>query len=154
MRFMRFAAVGILNTLIDFGVLNGLLWLDGYHFGWRLLVYNGLAFAAASANSYVLNKRWTFDDPQPFSLGQAGLFLCLTLIGLAINCLIIILLTLPAISPRALSAATWVNLAKVAATFASLAWNYCSYRWWVFSGRSPNKISSAVAGSISPRYSP
>lgn len=138
MRFMRFVAVGILNTLIDFGVLNGLLWLDGYHLGWRLFVYNGLAFAAASGNSYVLNKRWTFDDPQPFSLGQAGLFFCLTLIGLAINCLVIYLLTLPACSPQSISAFLWVNLAKVVATLASMIWNYCSYRWLVF--RVPSQI--------------
>jgi putative flippase GtrA len=132
MQFMRFAIVGIFNTLIDFGSLNGLLWLNGYPVGWRLLLYNALAFILASGNSYVLNKRWTFGDARPSSFAQIGLFFVLTSIGLLINCAVVYLLTFSDWSPLAVSTIVWVNLAKVAATLASLIWNFCSYRWWVF----------------------
>ncbi len=135
MQFMRFAMVGILNTLIDFGALNGLLWLDGYPVGWRLFVYNALAFTLASGNSYLMNKRWTFGDSRPTSLAKLGLFFCLTLVGLLINCTVVYLLTFSGWSPLAVSTVVWINLAKVAATLASLIWNFCSYRWWVFRPR-------------------
>lgn len=74
MQFMRFAFVGILNTLIDFGVLNGLLWLNGYSVGRWLFLFNSLAFILASGNSYLWNKYWTFGDERPATLSQVGLF--------------------------------------------------------------------------------
>lgn len=144
MQFLRFAMVGFLNTLIDFGVLNGLLWWDGYPVGWRLFVYNALAFSIASTNSYLINKRWTFGDSRPASLSQAGLFFFLTSIGLFINCTVVYLFTFSEWSPLAVSPAIWVNIAKVAATFASLAWNYCSYRWWVFPSSSAHQAKYSV----------
>lgn len=144
MQLLRFAVVGVLNTLIDFGVLNGLLWLDGYHLGWRLAVCNGLAFAAANGNSYLLNKRWTFGDAQPISVCQVGLFAGLTSIGMVINSLVIYLLTFSGWAPLSLPAVAWINVAKVAATFASMAWNFYSYRHWVFSAKS-NALSARPA---------
>lgn len=74
MQLMRFAMVGLLNTLIDFGVLNGLLWLDGYPVNWKLLLYNAVAFTVACGNSYFCNKFWTFGDRRPSTLHQVGLF--------------------------------------------------------------------------------
>ncbi len=153
MQFMRFAMVGILNTLIDFGTLNGLLWWDGYPVGWKLLIYNALAFTIASGNSYFFNKRWTFGDSRPSTLSRVGLFFLLTSIGLFINCTVVYLLTFSGWSPLAVSTPIWVNLAKVAATFASLVWNFYSYRWWVFrvesSGQSQCQVAVAVKLPVS-----
>jgi len=147
MLFMRFAIVGVLNTLIDFGALNGLLWLNGYPVGWRLFLYNALAFTLASGNSYLLNKRWTFNDARPATLSQVGLFFLLTSFGLLINCTVVYLLTFPGWAPLAVSTVVWVNLSKVAATLASLIWNFCSYRWWVFPLRSTAQAKYQVAAA-------
>lgn len=148
MQFMRFAIVGVFNTLIDFGVLNGLLWLNGYPVGWRLLLYNALAFILASGNSYFLNKNWTFGDERPVTLSQVGLFFLLTAIGLLINCTVIYLLTSSGWFSLEVMPVVWVNLAKVAATLASMAWNFFSYRWWVFSVDSHAKASLSVAAAV------
>lgn len=145
MQFMRFAFVGILNTLIDFGVLNVLLWLNGYSVGLWLFLFNSLAFVLASGNSYLWNKYWTFGDERPVTLSQAGLFFLLTSIGLVINCSVVFLLTFSGWSPLAVTTLVWINLAKVAATLASLIWNFCSYRWWVFRSRPPAHMGCQVA---------
>ncbi|OEU53549.1 MAG: hypothetical protein BA871_07090 [Desulfuromonadales bacterium C00003096] len=147
MQFARFAMVGVLNTLIDFGALNGLLWLNGYPVGWQLFLYNALAFTLASGNSYLLNKRWTFNDVRPATLSQVGLFFLLTSFGLLINCTVVYLLTFPGWAPLAVSTVVWINLSKVAATLASLIWNFCSYRWWVFRIRSTVQIEHPVAAA-------
>lgn len=147
MQFMRFAIVGIFNTVIDFGALNGLLWLNGYPVGWRLLLFNALAFILASCNSYLWNKHWTFGDERSTSLSQVGLFFLLTLFGLLINCTVVYLLTFPGWSPLTVSTVVWVNLAKVAATLASLIWNFCSYRWWVFPAGPPVQTEYQVAAA-------
>ncbi|APG26966.1 hypothetical protein A7E78_03435 [Syntrophotalea acetylenivorans] len=154
MQFMRFAIVGLLNTLIDFGVLNGLLWMDGYPVGWKLFAYNALAFTVASGNSYLFNKYWTFGDRRPSTLPHVGLFFLLTTIGLLINCTIVYLLTLPGASPVALSPAIWVNLAKIAATFASLVWNFFSYRYWVFDAKSSARSQSPAVATVKVPTSP
>lgn len=148
MQFIRFAMVGFLNTLIDFGVLNGLLWLDGYPVGWKLFVFNALAFTLASGNSYILNKQWTFGDSRASTLSQIGLFFFLTSIGLLINCTVVYLLTLPSLSSASVSSVVWVNLAKVAATIASLVWNFCSYRCWVFRAKASGQSRQSVPAPV------
>ena len=152
MQLLRFAVVGLMNTLIDFGVLNGLLWLDGYSIGWQLFVYNALAFSAANGNSYLLNKWWTFGDSRPVSSGQVGLFFFLTLVGMTINSSIVFFLTTSSWFPQTVAASIWVNLAKVVATLASMIWNYCSYRWWVFDARPPGHSHRTIPRSANPSY--
>lgn len=152
MQFMRFAMVGLLNTLIDFGVLNALLWLDDYPVGWKIFAYNSLAFTIASGNSYLFNKHWTFGDRRPSTLPRVGLFFLLTSIGLLINCTVVYLLTLPGWSPVGVVPVIWVNLAKIVATFASLVWNFFSYRCWVFDANSssPYRSPAVVTAKIPP----
>ncbi len=144
MQFMRFAMVGLLNTLIDFGVLNALLWFDNYPVGWKIFAYNSLAFTIASGNSYLLNKHWTFGDRRPSTLPRIGLFFLLTSIGLLINCTIVYLLTLPVWSPVGMLPVVWVNMAKIIATFASLVWNFFSYQCWVFEAKSTSRFHSSA----------
>ncbi len=133
MQFRRFAMVGIVNTLIDFAALNGLLWLFHCPVGWRVFGCNALAFILAASNSYVLNKRWTFGNQAATSLPEISLFFSLTLVGLLINSTVVYLWVSLAWQPLPASAVVWVNLGKVVATAASLIWNFCSYRW-LFSG--------------------
>ncbi len=54
----RFALVGVVNTGLDVGVFAILF----YGFGWALLLANAASFIIAVANSYALNKAWTFKD--------------------------------------------------------------------------------------------
>ncbi|MEM4263579.1 MAG: GtrA family protein, partial [Candidatus Woesearchaeota archaeon] len=56
----KFASVGILNTLIDFGILNLLSYLFTVHSGSAIALFNALSFSAAVVNSYFWNKFWTF----------------------------------------------------------------------------------------------
>ncbi len=132
MQFIRFGLVGFANTLIDFGVLNLLLFFADYPAGSGLVFCNSIAFSAASINSYLMNKNWTFSDRQSGTVSQFGMFMLFTLAGLIINSGIIYLLTLPAIRPEAFPAALWINIAKLTATGASMLWNFSSYRRFVF----------------------
>jgi putative flippase GtrA len=135
MQLIRFGFVGVVNTLIDFGLLNLLFYLADHPSGAGLLVCNGIAFFVASLNSYSMNKNWTFSDKNPGTVSQFVLFMLFTLTGLAINSGIIYLLTMPAVSPESVSVVLWVNIAKATATLISMFWNFSSYRRFVF--RSP-----------------
>ena len=59
-QFIKFNAVGILNTLIDYGVL----WLLNTIFpgaeGLRSVLFKAISFSCGAVNSYFCNRKWTF----------------------------------------------------------------------------------------------
>ncbi len=58
MRFVKFAVVGVSNTVIALLVFNALVrWA-----GLPALAASGLAWIAGFANSFVWNRAWTFAD--------------------------------------------------------------------------------------------
>lgn len=54
----RFLAVGVLNTLVGLLVIYGCKWL----LGWGDVPANAVGYAVALANSFFLNRAWTFSD--------------------------------------------------------------------------------------------
>ncbi|MDT8441488.1 MAG: GtrA family protein [Desulfuromonadales bacterium] len=128
----RFGAVGVINTLIDFGVFNLLVWLFGVLAGPGLLACNAVAFVCANLNSYFCNKQWTFGDDKAVSVHQYTRFMLVSLGGLLINSLVLYLLVDLAVWPSRADSWLWVNFAKACATLFSLAWNFIMYRLLVF----------------------
>ena len=131
-RLMRFGTVGFLNTAVDFGILNLLIFSLGVTSGPALVSCNAVAFVAASLNSYLCNKRWTFGEKNQASWAQYLLFFAFSLGGLAVNTAVIYLLTSLYPIGGALDPAMRINLAKVCATLASMTWNYTACRQVVF----------------------
>jgi putative flippase GtrA len=128
----RFGIVGVSNTLIDFGILNLLiLWLR-VSGGWPLLLCNAAGFAGASVNSYLLNRKWTFEEEGEATSGQYLFFLTFALGGLAINSLVLYLLTGLVPIGGAAHPILMVNAAKVIATGAGMTWNFLTFRFLVF----------------------
>ena len=77
-RFTRFATVGIANTIASTSVY--LLATRGV--GLAPLRANALAFSVAVCLSYLLNRRWTFDDSAPPRMGQFAMFVLVGIVGL------------------------------------------------------------------------
>lgn len=127
----KFAAVGFLNTAIDFGVLNLLSRITGITAGFFIGGVNVPGFSVAVLNSYFWNKFWVFRDREG-GVEDFFKFIAVTLIGLGINSGIIILVT-TYISPSfGLTPERWLNLAKVLATAISMIWNFLGYKFLVF----------------------
>lgn len=110
-RLTAFAAVGVVNTLVDF---LAFLLLTRW-FGVAALLANVASFSLGAANSYVLNRLVTFPDAAA-SLGSAGTilrFAAVTLVALGISSATLaagLALSLDDIAAKAVS---------IAATFAS-----------------------------------
>jgi putative flippase GtrA len=133
MQAIRFGAVGGVNTLLDFGILNLLMWITGITSGSDLLLCNAGAFILASLNSYLMNKGWTFENESKGSPGRYALFLAFSTGGLAINSGVLYLLTAFPLEGMS-SSMLWANGAKAGATAASMVWNFLTYRRFVFAG--------------------
>jgi putative flippase GtrA len=131
MKLLRFGLVGVANTFVDYAILNLVVFALGVFTPAGLVVCNLFSFLGANVNSYVLNKRWTFEDRGHWSKREYLVFLICSLGGLGINCSVIYFLAHGFPNPE-WSFFVNLNMAKLAATVASMAWNFFSYRVFVF----------------------
>lgn len=127
----KFILVGILNTSIDFGVLNILIFIFKIYGGLGIIVINSISFTLAVINSYLWNKYWTFESEKRIAGKEFFQFLFISIIGLLINDSIVYFLT-TFIPPSGLNLAIWANIAKISATLIQLIWNFLGYKLIVF----------------------
>lgn len=128
----KFGAVGILNTSIDFGILNLLSLITGVTAGIAVGGYNLPGVSVAVVNTYFWNKFWVFRQGGDKSFGDIPIFLLVTISGIVGNSVIVVLgaAYLPHLVPG--KAGILLNLAKLFATAFSLAWNFLGYKFFVF----------------------
>ena len=131
-QFVRFAIIGLMNTALDFGVLNVLIAVTGVRGGFILVLLNSISFTVATTNSYFWNKYWTFKDKDAVRAVEIGQFLTVSIIGLGINSGVVYAVSTFIDPLFGLSPTVWINVAKVAATGFSLIWNFIGYKFIVF----------------------
>jgi len=124
--------VGILNTFIDLGVLNLLMWILNISFGWRYTFLKGISFCAATINSYFWNKTWAFEKKEAkTTTKEIGQFFSVAIGGLLINLLVASFVI--RIGPHfELSSKIWANVGAIAAAFGAFLWNFFGYKLIVF----------------------
>lgn len=128
----KFIVVGVLNTVIDFGVANLLIVLTGIAVGLEVTAFKAIAFLVALINSYFWNKFWTFRKKEGGGVGEFSQFLLVSIVGFGIN-VGTAFVVINVISPVAdLSPGQWANVGFFAATLLSLTWNFIGYKFWVF----------------------
>lgn len=126
-RIVRFGMVGLCNTALDFFLFTGLV----YGMAMAVPAANVLSYGCGILNSFILNRRWTFEDRAGGSVlwRRFVLFLLVNVLGLIFSTLLVTWLSgvLPeALAPEALAKALSVPLVFV--------WNYAASRHIVFAG--------------------
>ena len=126
-RFTRFLMVGAVGTFLDFGLLSLLK-----AFGLPTLIANSLSFSAGVANNFTWNRLWTFADAKQADWHrQLVQFMLVSLVGLALNNAIVVVLEAPL--GLLLRQPDYGFLpAKVIATGVVVFWNYFANRYWTF----------------------
>mgnify|MGYP001558705825 FL=1 len=128
----KFGVVGVLNTMMDWGILNILMFLSGVYAGLAYSGFKAISFGIAIVNSYLWNKYWTFESGTSRD-NEFLKFLIISAIGALINIGIassIVNFTAPF---SGLSLPIWANIAAAAATAVSMVWNFTGYKFIVFS---------------------
>jgi len=120
----KFGLVGDLNTAIDFGILNLLIYLTNYTQGTGIGLINTPSFTAAILNSYFWNRKWVFEGAKQ---GNFFVFVGITVIGLLINTSVVVIITTWIPPAFGLSPTLWANVAKVFATGFSMVWNFTGW---------------------------
>ncbi|MFI5206058.1 MAG: GtrA family protein, partial [Candidatus Paceibacterales bacterium] len=86
----KFAQVGVLNTAVDFGILNILIGITQITSGTGIIFMNVTSFSTALINSYFWNKTWVFSETKKSTFVA---FVIVTVIGLSLNTAIVYGLT-------------------------------------------------------------
>ncbi|OKP73804.1 hypothetical protein A3844_27285 [Paenibacillus helianthi] len=123
-QFLKFNAVGLLNTLIDFAVFTLL-----HSLGMMNTPAQIISYSTGTANSFIWNKKVTFKDhnrgsQDGFDRMQLVRFIVLNLVVLGISVLLMHLLT----DRFGLQ----VLIAKVLVTGVTVIINFFGSRKWVF----------------------
>ena len=128
-RFTKFFVVGAVNFFIDFSILNLLSFAIGINKGIVVAFFSAVSFLVANANSYFLNKKWTFKTSNKTSKYKT--FLVISVFGVTINISIVYLFT-TLISQPYFSGIVWLNISKIIATGFVMFFNYFGYKKFVF----------------------
>lgn len=128
----RFLEIGVLNTIMDLGILNLLIFATGVTGGLRIAPLNIISFLSAATNSYFWNKHWTFENKEKASGQEFSKFLIVSAIGIGINTGVVVLGTSLMAPFFGLSGGAWANVVKLSATVFSMAWNFAGYKFIVF----------------------
>lgn len=124
-KFIKFNAVGLINTAVDFAVYE-LLILLGLHY----VPAQILSYICGMANSYLLNSRWTFRDKND-STGRIAAFIAVNLVALGVS-IGVQTLVLHLISPSE-------TVAKLISLPFSLGVNFIGNRLFIFNKKDQSK---------------
>ncbi len=126
-RFLKFAVVGAIGAVVDFGVLNFLVLVVGL----APLQANPFSFSAAVISNFTWNRLWTYPESRKFrKRTQLPKFALVNLVGLGINQLVLGV-TLHLVEP--FIPHPWdYNLAKAFAIGVVLFWNFGVNRLWTY----------------------
>ncbi|HVN54213.1 MAG TPA: GtrA family protein [Anaerolineaceae bacterium] len=137
-RFFKFAMVGVLGAIVDFGVFN--LLVNGFHL--QAVPSSVVSFTCAIISNFLWNRFWTYPDSRSKRIHhQVVQFIMVSVIGLVIRTPLFAFL-----EPNLIGFFTRLNLpVPVSARFlghnVSLAiavivvmfWNFFANRYWTYS---------------------
>jgi putative flippase GtrA len=141
-RFIRFAIVGAIGTIIDFTVMNTLINL----FSLSLVLAGTISFIAAVISNFTWNRLWTFPDSRSKPLLRQMLeFSLVSVVGIIIRIPTLAILEpivyrlvenlnsviplLENFSPKVISD----NITLAITIVIVLFWNFIANRYWTFS---------------------
>lgn len=152
-RFIKFAIVGIIGAVVDFGTLNVLqatiLRPEQPHLDTKVALATGTAFTAAVISNFIWNRYWTYPDSRSRRIRhQLLLFFMVNAIGVAFRLWFVHLLYEPmgAAGVDALSSLNMLsgemssaaqsqlgtNIAQFFAVWIVMVWNFFVNRYWTY----------------------
>ncbi|TVX98756.1 GtrA family protein [Cohnella terricola] len=130
LKMAKYALVGGLNTGVDFVVFCALVYGFGTGSAWA----QAISYLAGVANSYLLNRYWTFRVKGKRSAAEIVRFAAVNVLSFAFATAVLLGLEYWG---------TEAALAKFVSIGCSLVVNYAGYRLWVFRGE---ELQSQRAG--------
>jgi putative flippase GtrA len=121
-QFAKFCIIGVVNTLVDFGIYFLLTRFTGLRD--YIYVANTISFIIAATSSYYANRSWTFQIETKPEIREAAKFYGTAVSGFIINMATFFV---------CVSIFGWFDLfGKILATAVAIGWNFLVTKFWVF----------------------
>jgi len=136
-RFLKFAAVGTIGAVIDFGIAN----LFAHFFNMPLVYAGTISFICAVISNFLFNRYWTYPDSRSrHVLHQLGMFFLVNSAGIAIRIPILHYVEPPLASVFKNTMHFSTSLVDLLARNGTLAvavgvvmiWNFFINRYWTY----------------------
>ncbi len=137
-RFLRFAVVGTIGAIVDFGTLN--LLVGVFHL--PFLLSSVFSFTAAVISNFMWNRFWTYPDSRSKAVHrQMVQFILISSIGLAIRTPLLWLLEKVLVKEAGLIvpagfflSSTFIghNVSLAIAVLVVMMWNFFANRYWTY----------------------
>ena len=138
MRFLRFAMVGVIGAIVDFGTFNLLVGLTHMGAVWASVI----SFTAAVISNFLWNRFWTYPDSRSKAVTrQVTQFIIVSLIGLSIRTPIfalgekLLVDTFDRITQKGFFlSSTFLghNTALAVSILVVMMWNFFANRYWTY----------------------
>ena len=132
-QIMKFGVVGVIATVIDFGIMN----LLHYGLGLNILIANTSGFIVSLIFNYVASMKYVFAHKEGMSRRREfAIFVVLSVIGLGLN-----------------NGCMWAGveflgihylIVKIGATFIVMVWNFVTRKIFLDAGDAPGEILSDI----------
>lgn len=131
--FSKFAVVGVLNSGVDFGILNFLMLITGLSSGGGFLAFKSISVTLGVLNSYLWNKYWTFNTSNSADARREFVaFMVVTLIAVGVNVTGADVIVNVIGAPRGFSPSLWANIGAISGAGLTLFTNFFGYKFFVF----------------------
>ena len=136
-RFFKFAMVGTIGAVIDFGVMN----LLSHTTKMNLVTAGTISFTCAVISNFTWNRHWTYPESRSRPLfGQLGMFFLVNLAGVAIRVPTLHYLEPPVLrffenifhTSPVIAEVYANNLTLAAAVGVVMLWNFFVNRYWTY----------------------
>jgi len=131
--FTKFAVVGVLNSGVDFGILNSLMLITGLASGAAFLAFKSVSVTLGVINSYIWNKYWTFGAVKSTETRRELVsFMVVTLIAVGVNVAGADVIVNVIGAPSGISSKLWANIGAISGAGLTLFTNFFGYKFFVF----------------------
>lgn len=137
-QFAKFCTISFSNLVIDFGILNLLIYYSGVAEGILYSVFKAASFLLANVNGYAWNKFWTFRSREVEGwMKQFIRFFGVVGVGLVINVAVASYVVAEfGGSGGSISSTVWANIGAAVSLVFTLFWNYFGLKYLVFEKKS------------------
>ncbi len=143
----KYGIIGVLNTFLDAGVYNILIFVTDIASGFMVNIFFIVAFAITVINSFFWNKFWTFTGSKEASahalkeeeIKKTGVeaikFFATSSVVALINAIILHIIINIIGAPAHIDPKIWANVALGFTIITAFLGNFFSYKYIVFSGK-------------------
>lgn len=130
----KYGIIGVLNTMLNAGVYNFLIFFTDITSGFLIDVFFVIAFAITVANSFFWNKFWAFAEKKIENIKmEAVQFFAISTVVTLVNAVILHIIINIIGAPSGMDPKIWANVGLGFTIITAFLGNFFSYKYIVFS---------------------